>query len=81
VTTAALPLNAGTSTNCKNGFYLGNLSASTASLFYGAAGVTTSTGKEIPAGQTRPIPMADVSQTFVIAVAGGTATADWDGYN
>jgi hypothetical protein len=56
---------------------LGNLKASTASLYYGPAGVTTATGKEVPAGSQDIIRVNDPSQIFVIAAAPATATATW----
>ena len=60
---------------------LGCTKASTASLFYGPAGVTTATGKEIPPGTSDTIFVNDTSQIFVIAAAPSTATATWSATN
>lgn len=51
--------------------------ASTQPLFYGPAGVTAATGKEIAPGNQDPILLNDLAQIFVIAAANGTSTVSW----
>jgi hypothetical protein len=56
---------------------LRNLKASTASLFYGPAGVTTATGNELAPGEAITFILNDLALIFVIAAASSTATASW----
>lgn len=56
---------------------LENLKASTASLFYGPAGVTPATGKELAPGAQDVITVNDLSQIFIVAAVISTATASW----
>jgi len=79
VTASALAL--GASTSFKNGFALANLSSSTASLFVGGSGVTTSTGYEIAPGTSLVIPVQDISTVYVVAAVISTATACWIGFD
>jgi hypothetical protein len=79
VTGTAAKLNGGTATSWGNGFRLKCLSTSTASLFYGPSGVTTSTGDELAPGESVVLPMSDISSVYVIAVSASTATASWVG--
>jgi hypothetical protein len=79
VTATAAKLNGGTSTSFSNGVILKNLSTSSASLFYGGSGVTTSTGCEIPPGGSDVLPVSDISSVYVIAAVVSTSTASWAG--
>ena len=79
VTGTAAKLNSGTSTSFKNGFLLTNLSTSSASMFIGGSGVTTSAGYEIAAGISISVPIADLSTIYVIASGSSVATASWIG--
>lgn len=71
----------GASTAYKNGFALTNLSSSTASMFIGASGVTTTTGFELAPGTSLILPVQDISTVYVIAATAGTTTANWIGFN
>lgn len=64
VTATAAKLNAGTPTSFSNGLRLKCLATSTAPLFYGNAGVTTSTGDEIAPGESVVLPIADLSTAW-----------------
>lgn len=74
VTNTAAKLNGGVATSFTNGFRLKNLSTSTAPVFYGPSGVTTSTGDELAPGESVILPVADASTVYVIAVSAGTST-------
>lgn len=78
VTASAVQLNSGTATNFQNGVKLTCLSSSTVSAFIGKSGVTTSTGDELPPGQSVILPIADISSVYVIATGTG-ATLSWLG--
>ena len=62
----------------RNGIKLTNLSTSASPLFYGASGVTASTGDELPLGTSVVLTMSDPSLIYVIT-ASGTATASYAG--
>ncbi len=93
VTTAAValpqtvppnPLGTGTVRGEGIKVILGNLSSSTASLFYGSnspTALTTANGKEIQKGTQDVITVNDTSEIYVIAALGSTATATWAAYN
>jgi hypothetical protein len=51
---------------------IANLKASSGSLFYGGAGVTTGTGKEVPPGTSDTIIVNDTAEIYIV---GATSTA------
>jgi hypothetical protein len=79
ITGAAAKLNAGSPTNLSKGFRLKNLSTSTAPMFYGNSGVTTTTGDELAPGESVVLPIADLSTVYVIATTSGTTKVSWVG--
>lgn len=79
VTTVATALNGGSLTQFTAGVKLTCLSNSTASLFMGTAGVTTSTGDELPPGSSVVLPISDVSGLYVVATANSTTMISWLG--
>jgi hypothetical protein len=80
-TATAAKLNGGTSTAFTNGVQVKNLSTSSATLFLGGSGVTTTNGYELAVGESIPLPIADVSTLYQIAAGASTATACWIGCN
>jgi hypothetical protein len=74
VTTTAGAL--GAAATAITGIKLTNLSTSASPLFYGPAGVTASTGDELPAGASVVLTMTDPALVYLIT-ASGTATASY----
>jgi len=79
VTNSAATL--GSTTAFKNGLALTCLSSSTASIFIGTSGVTTSNGYELAPGQSIVVPIQDIASIYVVAVASSTSTIAWIGFN
>ena len=68
-----------TATSFSGGVKLTNLSSSSVSIFLGnSSSVTTSTGDELPVGQSVILPLGDLSSVYLIA-SGTGSTLSWLG--
>lgn len=77
VTASAQPLSASI-TSFSGGVKITNLSTSSLSIFLGGSSVTTSTGDELPAGQSVVLPIININSLYVIASSTGS-TISWLG--